>query len=92
MKVQKTKDAKASRRETTKANLSLGVDQYRRLFIASVMSKRSASAIIEDLIDTHLKEWAMPVNLIDRAAKSHRQSPVVCETDSAPAPPRQEAA
>ena len=43
-----------------KANLSLGVEQYRRLFITSVMAGKSASSIVEELIDSQLKTWAIP--------------------------------
>ena len=72
MKTQKLQGAKASKPETSKVNLTLSVEAYRRLFVTSVMSGQTASAIVESLISEGLKLWSMPSNLSDRASK--RQS------------------
>lgn len=72
MKTQKKKDAKAPKREVVKANLSLGIEQYRRLFITSVMAGKSASSIVEELIDSGLKTWALPAELTNRSKGKDR--------------------
>lgn len=71
MKAQKQPGTKAPKSETSKVNLTLSVEAYRRLFVTSVMSGQTASAIVEDLISEGLKSWSMPANLADRASRRH---------------------
>jgi hypothetical protein len=81
-----SKGAKAPKHETARVNLSLGVQEYQRLFTHALMGNRSAGEIVTALIDAHLKEWALPAKLSDRPHGSHRQTSPVSVSDSAPPP------
>ena len=76
MKTQKQQGAKAHRGETSKVNLTLTVEAYRRLFVTSIMSDRTASSIVEDLISEGLKSWSMPANLADRVTRRQNSQSV----------------
>ena len=76
VKAPRKKPAPAPKVEKVKANLSLEVQAYQRLFVASVMGRKSASEIVESLICEHLREWALPANLADRATRRHNSQSV----------------
>ena len=85
MKTGSKKGVKAPRRpgaETTKVNLTLGVEQYRRLFVTSVMAGQTASAIVDSLIAEHLKSWSMPADLSARVKSSDRAEAASQVTES----------
>ncbi len=82
MKAASKRSAQAPKRLTCKVNLTLGTDQYKRLFVTSVMAGKTASAIVEELIDSGLKTWALPANLTARAEKSNRVDISASESES----------
>jgi hypothetical protein len=84
--------AKASKPETVRVNLSIGADQYKRLFMHALMSNRSAGEIVTSLIESHLKEWALPARLTDRVKANDRHVAPPCVSDSAAPPALQDAA
>jgi hypothetical protein len=72
----------AAAETTTRLNIRVKQSAQRRLAVHCAMTSLSPGEVITRLIEG-LREFSMPVNLIDRSQKSHRQSPVVCDTDSA---------
>ena len=84
VKGQSKKGIKASGRPTVKVNLTLGVEQQRRLFITAVMSGRTASDIVDELIAAGLKQWAMPVDLVSRAKSKDRPESTDQASESEP--------
>ena len=79
MKTQRQAGVKAPKCETSKVNLTLSVEAYRRLFVTSVMSGQTASAIVEGLISEGLKSWSMPANLSDRVTRRHQSSSAISD-------------
>ncbi len=76
---------------TTRINVRVKTSAQRRLAVHCAMTGLSPGEVVTRLIEG-LRDFSMPVNLVDRAAKSHRTIPVVCETDSAPVTALQDAA
>lgn len=87
MATPKRQGAKAQKSETTRVNLSLGAEQYRRLFVTAVMSGRSAGDLVTELIETHLRSWAMPARLDGKVRSNDRHDSVPVVRDSAPSEP-----
>ena len=92
VKTPKSKGASAPARETTRVNLSLAADAYRRLFVTSVMSGRSAGDLVTELIEQHLRTWSMPANLAARSTKADRLAASDHGNLSAPEPVLSDAA
>lgn len=67
MRTQKQQGVKAPKGETTKVNLTLGIQTSKRLFVSAIMSGRTASSLVEELIELHLKSWSLPSDLTARA-------------------------
>lgn len=85
MKAQSAKRTQAPRRQNTRVNLSLGTEEYRRLFVTSVMTNESAGDIITRLIRDHLREFSLPARLTGRVNRNDRPDITDHSIDSAAA-------
>jgi len=50
-------------------NIRLSVEGVRRLGVHALMSGRKPGQIVDELIREHLREWALPATLSDRATR-----------------------
>jgi hypothetical protein len=78
MKTSSRPGAKTPKPETTKINLSIGVETSKRLFVAAIMSNRTASEIVDELLRAGLKDWALPAPLAGRANSRHSHDSAIC--------------
>lgn len=84
--------AKAPKPECVRVNLSVGKEEYQRLFVHALMSGRSAGEIVTSLLQSGLKEFALPAKLSNHVDKSHRQASSDPVSNSAPPPALADAA
>lgn len=92
MKAQSKKGASAPKRECTRVNLSVDTAAYQRLFVTAVMSGRSAGELVTELIEQHLRSWALPANLAARSGNTHRTAQASQIRDTAQSPAMESAA
>lgn len=72
MKATKQSGAKTPAQQTARLSCRISEEAYQRLFVSSVMSKTTASEIVERAILATCREWSLPGKISDRVAKSHR--------------------
>jgi hypothetical protein len=92
VKTVKVHGAKASGEQTERLSVRVSAEAYERLFVASVMSRATASEILDRLILAHCREWSLPGKISARAATHDRVAPTPELNLDAPALPSQVAA
>lgn len=92
MKTAKHKSVSTPQQQTARLSCRISEEAYQRLFVSSVMSKTTASEIVERAILAHCREWSLPGKITARNAIHDRVAPAPELNCNAPPPALQDAA